>query len=82
MLDVLEALARHVGRHADPGPVAIDLLLDNLLGLAEIGQDVEVELSGQLGHLRLGLAHLQLGIVLRDLVPDLVELPDSVLDLH
>ena len=68
-LDLLDALARKVGGHPDPGPVLVDLILQDLFGLPEVGRHVEMELGGQRGHLGLGPAHLQLGVVLGDLVP-------------
>ena len=82
LLDLLQALAGQVGRDPDAAPVAVDLALDHLLGLAEVGRHVEMELVGELRDLGLGPAHLQVGVILADLVPDLVELLDGVLDLH
>ena len=70
VLDVGESLARQVGSHADLGAVQADLVVDHLLDLAEVGGDVEIEVAGQLGHLGLGAAHFQFGIVLLDLVAD------------
>ena len=80
-LDVDEPLAGQVGGDADLGPVQADLVLDHLLDLAEVGGHVEVEVLGQLGHLGLGPAHLQLGVVLGDLLADLGQLAAGVLDL-
>ena len=81
-LDLLDAFARQVGGHADPGAVLVDLILENLLGLPEVGRHVEMKLGGQRRHLGLGPAHLQLGVVLGDLVLDVVELLDGVLNLE
>src|SRR5271157_5408684 len=81
-LDVLDTLARKIGGDAHPRPVLVDLVLNRLLGLAEVGREVEVELGGKLRHLRLGAAHLEVGIVLANLLLDVLELLDSVLDLE
>ena len=81
-LDVLDAFSREVGRHAHPAAVPVDLVLEDLLGLPEVGRDVEVELGGQLRHLGLGPAHLEVGVVLGDLVLDVLKLLDGVLDLE
>ena len=44
-LDLGEPFDGHVGGHADLAAVLVDLLLDHLLDLAEVGGDVEVEAS-------------------------------------
>jgi hypothetical protein len=55
--------------------------LDDVLELTEVGRDVHVEALGDLRDLGLGGAHLEVGVVLRDLVLDLDELLVRVLDL-
>src|SRR5262249_20719192 len=61
--------------------VGVDLALDDVLELTEVGRDVEVQALAQLGDLGLRRAHLEVGVVLLDLVLDLDELLVGVLDL-
>ena len=56
--------------------------MDDILDLAEVGGDVEVELRRQFGKLGFGAAHLQLGVVLLDLSLQLLELLHGMLDLR
>ena len=70
-----------VGGDAHLAAVLIDLLLDDAFDLAEVGRQVDVERFGELGDLRFGGAHLQLGVVLRDLLAQLDQLLVGVLDL-
>ena len=71
----------HVGGHADLGPIQADLVVDDLLDLAEVGGDVEVEVGSQFGHFGLGPAHLQLGIVFLNLLAHIGQFLGRVLDL-
>jgi len=61
--------------------VGVDLLLNDLLDLSEVGGDVEVQVAGDLGDLRFGRGHLEVGVVALDLVAHLGELLVGVLDL-
>ncbi len=80
-LDLLDPLAGEIGGDADLGAVEVDLVLDHLLELAEVGRDVEVEGLGELRELGLGAGHLEVGLVLLDLLADRGELLARVLDL-
>ena len=81
-LDLVDPLAGEIGGDPDLRPVEVDLVVDDVLDLAEVGGDVEVELRRQLGELGFGAAHLQLGVVLLDLPLQLLELLDGMLDLR
>lgn len=81
-LDLFDPFARQVGRHAGFATVQGDLVVDYLFDLAEVGRDVEVEACGQLGHFRLGPAHLQLSVVFGDLGAHIAKLFAGVLDLR
>ncbi len=62
--------------------ILVDLVLQHLLGLAEVGRDVEMELVRQGRHLGLGTAHLELGVVRGDLVLHIVKLLDRALNFQ
>ena len=80
-LDLGDALFRQVGRDAHLAAILIDLLLDDGFDLAEVGRQVHVEGFRELGDLRFGGAHLQLGVVFLDLLAQLDQLFVRVLDL-
>ena len=80
-LDLGDALAATGRRRRAPCRGSVDLLLDDVLELTEVGRHVHVEALRELGDLGLGLAHLQLGVVLGDLLADLDQLLVRVLDL-
>ncbi len=68
-------------RHEWPQDGFVDLVMNDLLDLPEIGGDIEIEGLRKLRHLGFGGAHLQLSVVLLDLLADFAELPGGVLNL-
>ena len=80
-LDLGDALLRQIRGDAHLAAVLIDLLLDDRFDLAEVRGQVHVEGLRELGDLRFGGAHLQLGVVLLDLLAHFDQLAVGMLNL-
>ena len=80
-LDLGDALFRQIRGDAHLAAVLIDLLLDDRFDLTEVRRQVDVEGLRELGDLRFGGAHLQLGVVLLDLLAHFDQLAVGMLNL-
>jgi len=79
-LDVGDAARGEIRGDPHLAAIGVDLLLDDLFDLSEVGRDVEVQVAGDARDFRLRRRHLEIGVVVLDLLADLGELLVGVLD--